>query len=148
MNSNGLLLLRDDVKVLKKMAPDPFLPVGTATTNGVKVCSPAAGSSVGAPVRFTAAARSTHPITAMRIYIDTVSAYFTKAANLDVSLPVSSGSHFVVVQAWDSGGVIMKTPLTIKVGSSTGTGTGCSASPSASLYVRPLLAQWWVRLCV
>lgn len=34
----------------------------------------------------------------------------------------------MTVQAWDSAGAVLKTPLTIKVGASTGTGTGCSAS--------------------
>ena len=83
------------------------------------MCSPAASSTVSSPVRFTAAAKSGLPITAMRIYIDSVSAYFTRAASLDVSLPVSTGTHKVVVQAWNSGGSVFKTPLTITVGTST-----------------------------
>ena len=47
----------------------------------------------------------------MRIYIDNVSAYFTSAASLDVSLAVASGTHNVVVQAWDSSGVVFKSSL-------------------------------------
>ena len=87
----------------------------TASAVGVTVCSPASGSTVSSPVRFTAAAKSTLPITAMRIYIDNVSAYLVSAASLDVSLAVASGTHNVVVQAWDSSGVVFKTPLSIRV---------------------------------
>ncbi|MGH9565120.1 MAG: alkaline phosphatase family protein, partial [Candidatus Angelobacter sp.] len=107
-------------------APTPSPSGCTAVTNGVTVCSPVAGSSVGSPVRFTAAAKSVHPITAIRIYIDNVSAYFTRASTLDAGLPVSPGSHNVVVQAWDSAGTVWKTPLTISVRASSG--TPCSAS--------------------
>jgi Carboxypeptidase regulatory-like domain/Calcineurin-like phosphoesterase len=97
--------------------PTPAPPPSgcTATTVGVKVCAPIAASTVSSPVRFTAAAKSTLPITAMRIYIDNVSVYQTSAASLDVSLPVSSGAHNVVVQAWDSSGAVFKLPLTVTV---------------------------------
>src|SRR6185503_17667552 len=83
--------------------PTPTPPPSgcTATTVGVKVCAPISGRTVDSPVRFTAAAKSTLPITAMRIYIDNVSAYSASAANLDTSLAVASGTHNVVVQAWD-----------------------------------------------
>jgi hypothetical protein len=74
---------------------------------------------MNSPVRFTAAAKSSLPITAMRIYIDGVSAYFTHTAGLDVRLAVRAGKHSVVVQAWNSGGAVFKTPLTITVGTAT-----------------------------
>jgi len=98
--------------------PTPTPPPSgcAATTVGVKVCSPASGSTVTSPVHFIAAAKSTLPITAMRIYIDNVSAYLISAANLDVSLAVGPGTHNVVVQAWNSAGAVIKTPLTINVG--------------------------------
>jgi hypothetical protein len=94
---------------------------GSSTTScaaagtGVTVCSPAAGSTVNSPVHFVAAAKSTHPITAMRIYIDGFSKFSTTAASINTSLTVAAGTHSVVVQAWDSGGAIFKSPLTIHV---------------------------------
>jgi hypothetical protein len=92
--------------------PTPTPPSGcTATTVGVNVCSPTSGSTVSSPVRFTAAAKSTLPITAMRIYIDNVSVYLTSAASLDVSIAVSPGTHNVVVQAWNSSGAVLKSAL-------------------------------------
>lgn len=89
----------------------------TAGTAGVTVCAPAPGSSSGSPVQFIAAAKSssTAPITAMRIYVDNVSQYLTNSSSLNTSLSLAAGSHYVVVQAWDSTGTVYKTPLTISV---------------------------------
>jgi hypothetical protein len=97
--------------------PTPTPPPSgcTASTVGVTVCSPAGGSSMTSPVHFNAAAKSTHPITAMRIYVDSVSRFSTNSSSLNTSLALPTGSHSVVVQAWDSTGVVFKSPLTIHV---------------------------------
>ncbi len=87
----------------------------TATATGVTVCSPAAGSTLGSPVHFTAAAKSAHPITTMRIYIDNVSKFSVSASSINTSLAIAAGAHAVVVQAWDSSGAIFKSSLTIHV---------------------------------
>jgi len=124
--------------------PTPTPPPSgcTATTVGVKVCAPISGSTVDSPVRFTAAAKSTLPITAMRIYIDNVSAYSASAANLDTSLAVASGTHNVVVQAWDTSGAVFKSsPITLTVtqgspGPCTAATVGvtvCSPAPGATV---------------
>lgn len=124
--------------------PTPTPPPSgcTATAVGVKVCSPISGSTVDSPVRFTAAAKSTLPITAMRIYIDNVSAYFVSAASLDVSLAVNPGTHLVVVQAWDSSGAVFKSsPITLTVtqgspGTCSAVNVGvtvCSPAPGATV---------------
>ncbi len=91
------------------------LTLATASFAGVTVSSPAAGSTSGSPVHFVASATSTHPITAMRIYVDNVSVYLVSASKLDTSLAMASGKHSVVVQAWDSTGAVFKTPLTLTV---------------------------------
>lgn len=88
---------------------------GTAATNGVTVSSPTNGSAVTSPARFVASAKSTSPITAMRIYVDGTSVYGTNAASLDTSVSMSAGAHNVVVQAWDSTGAVFKSPLTVNV---------------------------------
>jgi phosphatidylinositol-3-phosphatase len=95
--------------------PAPAPSACSAGTIGVTVCSPVAGTSSSSPVRFRAAAKSTHPITAMRIYIDNVSKYLINASTLDTSLAIAAGTHSAVVQAWDSTGTVFKTPMTIKV---------------------------------
>jgi acid phosphatase len=104
-----------DMSDLFGTAPPPPPPGCAATATGVTVCSPAAGSTVASPVHFVAAAKSTHPITAMRIYVDNISRFANNSSSLDTSLPLSTGTHSVVVQAWDSTGAVFKTPLTIHV---------------------------------
>jgi phosphatidylinositol-3-phosphatase len=87
----------------------------SAGSVGVTVCSPVAGSTVSSPVHFVAAAKSTHPITTMRIYIDNSAKFTVNASSINTTLTVSTGTHSVVVQAWDSSGAVFKTPLTIHV---------------------------------
>lgn len=87
----------------------------TANGTGVTVCSPAAGSTEASPVHFVAAAKSTHPITTMRIYVDNISKFAINASSLDASLALASGTHSVVVQAWDSTGAVFKNSFTLKV---------------------------------
>jgi acid phosphatase len=86
-----------------------------ASGTGVTVCSPAAGSTDASPVHFAAAAGSSHPITAMRIYIDNVSKFTTNANSLSTSIAVATGTHSVAVQAWDSTGAVFKSTMTIHV---------------------------------
>jgi hypothetical protein len=66
-------------------------------------------------VHFVAAAKSTHPIKAMRIYVDNISKFAIDASSLDTSLAVAAGTHSVVVQAWDSTGVVFKHAFSLKV---------------------------------
>jgi phosphatidylinositol-3-phosphatase len=87
----------------------------TAASTGVTVCSPAAGSTDNSPVHFEAAAKSTHPITAMRIYIDSISKFTTTTSSLNTWLALASGTHSVCVQAWDSTGAVFLSPFTIHV---------------------------------
>lgn len=81
----------------------------------VSVSSPANGSTVSSPAKFVASASSSSPITAMRIYVDNTSVYSVNAASMNTSVAMASGTHSVVVQAWDSTGAVFKSPLTVKV---------------------------------
>jgi len=115
------------------------LTLATASFAGVTVSSPAAGSTSGSPVPFVASATSTHPITAMRIYVDNISVYLVSASSLSTSVTMSAGTHSVVVQAWDSTGAVFKTPLTLTVSGTTPsptptpTPTGFPAPPSTAV---------------
>lgn len=53
----------------------------------------------------------------MRIYLDNASVYLVNASQISTSVSAAKGTHHVVVQAWDSTGAVLKTPLTITVGS-------------------------------
>jgi hypothetical protein len=99
------------------------LTLATASFAGVTVSSPAAGSTAGSPVHFVASATSTHPISAMRIYVDNLSVYLVSASSLNTSVTMSAGTHSVVVQAWDTTGAVFKTPMNLTVGNSAPTPT-------------------------
>src|SRR5205807_6765748 len=105
------------------------LTLATASFAGVTVSSPAPGSTAGSPVHFVASATSTHPITAMRIYVDNLSVYLVSASSLNTSVTMSAGTHSVVVQAWDSTGVVFKTPLSLTV---SGTAPAPTPTPTPS----------------
>lgn len=97
---------------------------------GVTVSSPTTGSTVGSPVHFVASATSSHPITAMRIYVDNVSVYVVSSSKIDTSVAMSSAKHNVVVQAWDSSGAVFKQALTITVGASAPSPTPTPGLPT------------------
>lgn len=114
------------------------LTLATASFAGVTVSSPAAGSPAGSPVHFVASATSTHPITAMRIYVDNLSVYLVSASSLNTSVTMSAGTHSVVVQAWDSTGAVFKMPLSLTVSGSAPTPTPTpSPTPAGGLPAPP-----------
>ena len=64
----------------------------------------------------------------MAIYLDNAIQYKVSAATVDTYVSTSTGSHYVVVQSWDSTGYVQKQALTINVTSST------SSIPSNATY--------------
>ena len=88
-------------------------------SNGVFVSSPINNSSVSSPVHFAATASTTTcaaGIASMGIYTAPGAlAYVQNGAALDTHLPLSPGTYNTVVQAWDSCGGALKTPVTITV---------------------------------
>ena len=97
---------------------------------GVTISSPAPGSSSGSPVHFVASASSSLPITAMRIYVDNNSVYLTSSNQIDTSVAMATGSHNVVIQAWDSSGAVFKSSETIAVTITPSGGTVTVTSPT------------------
>lgn len=89
-----------------------FASAGMAT---VSVSSPANGATVGSPAHFVASSTSSHPVTAMAIYVDNNLAYKVSAGSLNTYLTLGLGGHNVVVQSWDSAGVVQKTAESITV---------------------------------
>lgn len=101
----------------------------------VAISSPASGATVGSPVHVVASASSAHPITAMRIYLDGVSVFLGSAAQIDTSVAAASGSHLLVVQAWDSTGAVFKTSVTITVGTAPTSSQVVVSSPASGATV-------------
>jgi len=74
-------------------------------TLGVNITAPSSGSSIGSPVNVTANASSANPITWWTVYIDSVRSYTQNSGNaINTSIGMPSGTHSVVVRAWDSTG--------------------------------------------
>lgn len=86
---------------------------------GVTVTSPAPGSTNSSPVHFVASASGSAPISAMRIYVDSNSAYLVNAGSLNTNLSMGSGSHSISVQAWDTQGHVYINGFTVSVGGSS-----------------------------
>ncbi len=74
----------------------------TLSFAGVNVASPTANSQNSSSVHFVASASANYPIVAMMIYSDNQSVYSINKANLDTSVNLANGTHYIVVQAWDS----------------------------------------------
>jgi hypothetical protein len=86
---------------------------------GVTVSAPRDGATAGSPVHVVASASSGKPITSMRIYVDNISVYVTSGNRIDTQVPLATGNHHMVVQAWDSSGTVFKTPVSITVNPTT-----------------------------
>lgn len=100
---------------------------------GVTVSSPAPGATVGSPAHFVASASSANPVTSMTVYVDGVSKYQLYSNQLDTYIALATGSHNVVVQAWDSTGAVIQNNETINVsGTAPVTGTGVTISSPAN----------------
>lgn len=81
------------------------LLAAAASAQSVNITSPAAGSTVGSPVQFTATANGgSYPASAMRIYVDSQSMYTTQSASLNTSLSIAAGSHHITVVGWNTKG--------------------------------------------
>lgn len=92
----------------------------TATTinvipPGVTILAPTTSTVTGSPVRLAASALAQKPITSMRIYVDGVSDYSVSASSVDTSLGMTTGTHSVTFQAWDTAGTVYKSSKSITV---------------------------------
>ncbi|MGH9510963.1 MAG: alkaline phosphatase family protein [Terriglobales bacterium] len=74
----------------------------------VVVNTPSPQAIVASPVPIRATAGGNHLVHTMQVYVDDILSYQANANSLNANLPMSGGSHHVVVQAWDDSGGITK----------------------------------------
>lgn len=110
------------MKSLFKLAT-AILTLTTASFAGVTISSPSNGSTVGSPTRIVSNSTSGTAIVATKIYVDNNLAYSTSAANVDTSLALAAGSRYIVVQSWDTTGVVVKSAVTVNVSTAAPTTT-------------------------
>ena len=84
----------------------------------VNVSSPANNATISSPFQVVGSASGPNPITAMQIYLDGQLVLTNNSSSLNNSVNAGTGSHSLVVQAWDSTGAYYKQGLTINVTSS------------------------------
>lgn len=87
----------------------------TAQSEAVVVTSPAPGAVVSSPVNILVTAGGTAAVNAIQIYVDNVNVYQTTKAAVNTNVPMSAGTHNIVVQAWDASGGITKNSFNITV---------------------------------
>lgn len=120
---------------------------------GVSITSPTNGATVSSPVHVTASASSSTSasITSMRIYLDNVNVYTVNGSSLNTYINASTGSHSLVVQAWDANGSVYKSTETISVSSATSASvasTSLSISTSSTLPAATVKDPYSVTLAV
>jgi hypothetical protein len=85
-------------------------------TVAVNINAPMNGAAVNSPVPIQAVAASGASITGWHIYIDGVDSYSQKGGNsLSTSLAMNSGTHAVLVRAWDHTGAFGDQTIQISV---------------------------------
>lgn len=94
----------------------------------VTVCEPQNLAYLNSPVQWIADSRDTsHPVTAMQIYVDNKLVVNSPSSSLNEPLTLSGGPHFVVTKAWDKSGANFVSNRSITIYSGT-PGETCPAS--------------------
>lgn len=82
----------------------------------VNVSTPASNSTVASPVSIAASATSGRPITGWHIYVDGADRFSAGAvSSVNASIPMTTGTHTVVIRAWDASGAFGDKTLTLNV---------------------------------
>src|SRR5262249_13816361 len=79
------------------------------------ILSPAANSTLYAPLYVLAKTIDPIPITVVQIYVDQNLAYQFRGTGVQASLPMSAGTHSVVVRAWNASGDTYKKSVTVNI---------------------------------
>jgi hypothetical protein len=114
-----------------------ILPV--AGFASVSVSSPANNATVSSPAHFVASATPTssrYRISGFAIYVDNARVYRTGYDHIDTHVSLGSGTHKVVLKAWDTSGAIQRHYLTITSGST-------SSSSSSSTTISSDARNWY-----
>jgi hypothetical protein len=81
----------------------------------VTIAAPASSAILTSPVTIKASVQADAPVYAMQIYVDSNLVYQANGSTVNKALPLSSGQHNIVVQAWDNGGGTWKSNVSVTV---------------------------------
>jgi len=97
----------------------------------VTVCEPQDLAYLNSPAHWIADSRDTsHPVTAMQIYVDNKLVVPSPSSSLNEPLSLSKGPHFVVTKAWDNSGASFQSDRSITIYGGT-PGETCPAAPNS-----------------
>lgn len=85
------------------------------TNPSATICTPSAGSAVSSPVTIIAGTTDTTPVKLLQIYVDGKKQFEAALSAVDVSLPLTAGSHRITAQAFDTSNRIFKQSITVTV---------------------------------
>ncbi|HYL98660.1 MAG TPA: Ig-like domain-containing protein, partial [Blastocatellia bacterium] len=92
------------------------LNVGSSSGVVVSVTSPGDEITTSSPVAFNATAGSNNPITGWHIYVDGNDSFSGEAQDsITPTLSMSTGTHTIVVRAWDGTGAFGDRTLTVTI---------------------------------
>jgi hypothetical protein len=88
-------------------------------TDGIAVSSPVAGSNVGTPTTYVAAATTScaKGVAATGVYVDSALNYVGVGPSLNTKVSMAAGSHKTVILAWDNCGGSSSKEVDVLVGS-------------------------------
>ncbi|HEY2169742.1 MAG TPA: PKD domain-containing protein, partial [Candidatus Angelobacter sp.] len=79
----------------------------------VTITSPTFTSTTSTSVRATGTASSGYPVVATQVYLDGVLKFKSSTATADTTLPITVGTHQIVIQCWDSSGATFKSSRSV-----------------------------------
>jgi hypothetical protein len=86
----------------------------TAEPGGIAIASPPPGVTTASPVHVSSTSGMPN-IIATDAYVDNKLAYSTTSSSVNTSLTMAAGSHYLVVQDWDTQGLVRKSSVTFTV---------------------------------
>lgn len=96
--------------------PATVPPCSEATNFAVNICSPGQNATLDGLAHVTAAAKSSATITTMQIYLDNKEIFHSPNSTLiETDVPMSVGTHLIVLKAWDSTGRNFSSSRTVTV---------------------------------
>ena len=104
--------------------------VGTGI--GIFLRSPGANATLSGSAQVTASAYSPNNITTMRVYDNGNVVHEVDGSQMNKSIPLAPGSHYLVVQAWDAKGAVYFNPVTVNVPGASASTTQSTQSSSGS----------------
>jgi PKD repeat protein len=79
----------------------------------VTITSPTFTSTTATSVRATGTASSGYPVMATQVYLDGVLKFKSSTATADTTLPITVGTHQIVIQGWDASGATFKSAVSV-----------------------------------